>query len=68
MPIKILAAGDLHLGKKSGSIPNNAKEKPIKYVWSRMVEYAIDNRVDFIALPGDIADQDNSYFEAIGPL
>ena len=68
MPIEILAAGDLHLGKKSGSIPDHAKEKPTKYVWNRMVEYAIDNRIDFIALPGDIADQDNSYFEAIGPL
>ena len=62
MPIKILAAGDLHLGKKSGNIPDSAKEKPTKYVWSKMVEYAIDNRIDFIALPGDTADQDNSYF------
>ncbi len=58
----------MHLGKKSGNIPDSAKEKPTKYVWNRMVEYAIDNRIDFIALPGDIADQDNSYFEAIGPL
>jgi DNA repair exonuclease SbcCD nuclease subunit len=32
------------------------------------VEYAVDQRVDVLALSGDLVDQSNKFYEAIGPL
>ncbi len=68
MAIKILATGDLHLGKKSSSVPESAEESSTKFTWNRIVDWLIKNRIDILVLTGDIVDQDNRYFEAIGPL
>src|SRR6056297_438043 len=68
MPIKILATADLHLGRRSSSIPAGEKEGSTKYTWDRIVVWCINNHVNILALAGDIIDQENRYFEAIGPL
>lgn len=68
MSIKILAAGDLHLGRKSSGVPSNTEYKTTRYVWGKMVEYAIQENINIVALTGDIVDEDNKYFEAIGAL
>ncbi|MFW5820573.1 MAG: metallophosphoesterase family protein [Bacteroidota bacterium] len=68
MAIKILATGDIHIGKRSSGIRKDAPESATKYTWERIVDYTIRNDVDVLALTGDIVDQDNRYFEAIGPL
>ncbi len=68
MALKVLATGDLHIGKKSSSIKHDAEESASKYTWNRIVDYAIETKVDVLALTGDVVDQDNRYFEAIGPL
>ena len=34
----------------------------------RLVEHAISNKIDVLALAGDIVDHDNRYFEAVAPL
>ena len=68
MAITILVTGDIHIGKKSSSIRQNTEEIATKSTWLKIVDYAIDNNVDVLALTGDIVDQDNRYFEAIGPL
>ena len=39
-----------------------------KNTWFRIVDWSIRNRIDILALCGDIIDRDNRYFEAIGPL
>lgn len=36
--------------------------------WSAIVEHAIAQRVDVVALSGDVVDQTNGYYEAFGPL
>ncbi len=36
--------------------------------WNSLVDVAITERVDLVALSGDLVDRDNRYFEAIGPL
>jgi exonuclease SbcD len=33
-----------------------------------MVDYSITNRIDVVALSGDLVDRDNRFYEAIGPL
>ncbi len=68
MALKILATGDIHIGKKSSGVRKDAPESATKYTWERIVDYTIRNEIDVLALTGDIVDQDNRYFEAIGPL
>ncbi len=68
MAIKLLATSDLHLGRKSASIPENAPEASTRYSWERIVEYAVIHSVDAILMAGDIVDQDNRYYEATGIL
>ncbi|MEA3447614.1 MAG: DNA repair exonuclease [Bacteroidota bacterium] len=64
MAVKILATGDIHLGKRSAGVPEDAREIATKHTWNRMVDYAIDTGIDAILLSGDIVDQDNKFFEA----
>ena len=68
MAIKILATGDLHIGKKISSSVYDTGGLSAKDTWKRIVDWSIDNDVDIIALTGDIVDRDNRYFEAFGPL
>jgi DNA repair protein SbcD/Mre11 len=66
MPIKILATADLHLGKSSADV--SAETTSTKFTWNVLVNRAIEEDVDIIALCGDIIDRNNRYFEVIGPL
>ena len=68
MALKVLATGDIHIGKQSSSIKRAAEESATKYTWNKIVDFAIKTDVDVLALTGDIVDQDNRYFEAIGPV
>ena len=68
MGIKLLATSDLHLGRKSASIPENAPEASTRCSWERIVEYAVSQSVDALLLAGDIVDEDNRYYEATGIL
>jgi len=67
MSLKILATADLHLGRKSSGVPSS-KESSTQYTWNRLVDQAVQQKVDILLLAGDIIDQDNQYYEAIGPL
>lgn len=66
MPIRILATADLHLGKASADVSGHFATT--KYTWDTLVNWAITQAVDVVALCGDIVDRDNRYFEAVGPL
>lgn len=68
MAIKILATGDIHIGKRSSGINENPEELATKETWKRLVDYVVKNEIDVLALSGDIVDKDNRFFEAIGPL
>ncbi len=64
MAVKILATGDIHLGKRSADIPENTSGIATQHTWGRIVDYAIDNNLDAMLLSGDIVDEENKYFEA----
>ncbi|NLA49784.1 MAG: DNA repair exonuclease [Bacteroidales bacterium] len=68
MAIKILAAGDIHLGLKVTGLSAGAGEFSARDIWKRMVDRAVLSNVDIVALSGDIVDRDNRFFEAVGPL
>lgn len=68
MGFTFLATADLHLGKSSAGseLPENRRSSAIN--WQRMVDYAIQHRVDAVLLAGDVVDQDNRFFEARSAL
>src|SRR5690554_4196479 len=68
MALKVLVTGDIHIGKKSSSVKQDTDESATKSTWTKIVEYVIKNNIDVLALTGDVVDQDNRFFEAIGPL
>lgn len=67
---KVLCAGDLHIGRRSSKIPSDldGPDFSCAAAWSSLVELAIRERVDLVALSGDLVDLNNRFFEAIGPL
>ncbi|MCC5829509.1 MAG: DNA repair exonuclease, partial [Phycisphaeraceae bacterium] len=68
--MKLLLAGDIHIGRASTRLPDGTDRESLRAgaAWERLVKLAIELRVDVVCLSGDIADQDNKFWEAIGPL
>lgn len=66
--IKLLATGDLHLGRSSTQLPQQAEAYPVSRVWKLLVGKAIELNVDAVLLSGDIIDRENRFFEAVGQL
>jgi exonuclease SbcD len=68
--IKILCSGDLHLGRRSSRLPDgaDAHAHSATAAWNATVELALAERVQLVALSGDLVDRENRYFEAFGPL
>lgn len=70
--MKLLAVGDLHLGRTPSRLPADI-EPPIQNygpaeAWRRVVKYAQDQNVDIVALAGDVVERENDFFEAYGVL
>jgi len=72
MALRILVTGDLHIGRTSTRLPRSipADSETLRAVngWHSIVEYAVTHGVDVLILTGDLADEDNKFWEAIGPL
>lgn len=68
--MKLLLTGDIHIGRSSSRLPQTVRPDEIRAAttWSRIVDLALREQVAVVCLSGDIADQDNKFFEAIGPL
>jgi exonuclease SbcD len=67
---RLLLTGDLHLGRSSSRVQDSVRhdDRRAATAWSRIVELAIQEQVAVVCLSGDVADQDNKFWEAIGPL
>jgi predicted phosphodiesterase len=66
--IRLLCAADLHLGRRPSRVPPGDDELSVASVWRRIVEAAVTRDVDAVLMAGDVVDEDNQYFEALGPL
>ena len=68
--MKVLCAGDAHIGRRPSRLPPSVDCRPLSCArsWETLVEYAVDQRVDVLALSGDVVDQSNKFYEAIGPI
>ncbi len=75
MTTTLLAIGDLHLGRLPGGLPDDLADHDLAprdlgpvAALERVVDEALARGVDAVLLAGDVVDQDNAFFEALGPL
>ncbi len=72
MPLRLLAIGDMHLGRPASKLPqelvSRAHELNAVAAWLNTVDLAIESGVDVVALAGDLIDQEDNLFEAYRPL
>ncbi|HUG15802.1 MAG TPA: DNA repair exonuclease [Thermomicrobiales bacterium] len=68
--MKILCSGDIHIGRRSSRVPEGLDSARFSTAaaWDSIVDVALRERVDLLALSGDVVDRANRYFEAFGPL
>ena len=70
--MKILAVGDIHLGRTPSRLPNELAVQSGRFgpatAWERAVQAAIEARVRAVLLAGDVVDRDDDFFEAYGQL
>ena len=70
--MKILAVGDIHLGRTPSRLPDELAAQARRYgpaaAWERTVEAAVEAKVRAVLLAGDVVDRDDDFFEAYGHL
>ncbi len=68
--MRVLCTGDLHIGRRSTRLPASvaAATASCASAWSAIVDHAIDQGVDVVAISGDLVDQTNRFYESLGPL
>jgi DNA repair exonuclease SbcCD nuclease subunit len=69
MSFRILCTGDIHLGRRP-RLPDGLDARCLgpAAAWRAIVDAAVREQVDAIALTGDVVDETNRFFEAYGPL
>jgi len=70
MAFRFLTAADIHLGRRPSRVPpdQDARELAPRVAWRTLVQTAISQQVDAVALTGDVVDQDNRFYEALSDL
>jgi len=69
--MKLLLTADIHIGRRSGGLGAQAEagqDLATAGIWRRIVDLAVEEGVDIVALAGDIVDEENRFFEAFGAL
>jgi len=65
VPVRILCTGDIHIGRQASKTREWYRTAS---AWTALVELAIEERVDVLAISGDVIDKAVSSYESIGPL
>lgn len=72
MTLKLLAVGDMHLGRRPSRLPEalagRARELGPAGAWQRVVELAIEEGVDAVALAGDVVEREDDFYEGYREL
>ena len=70
--MKLLAVGDLHLGRRPSRLPAMLAERAAELgpaeAWRRLVAHAVEQRVDAVVLAGDLVEREDDFFEAYRDL
>lgn len=65
LAIRVLCAGDIHIGRRSSKVQGVFRSAD---AWRDIVDTAIKQDVDVVALSGDIIDKESKSYEALGPM
>lgn len=75
MTLRILAVGDIHLGRRPGSVPDDVAKNAggrdalgPRAAWQATVDRAIHERVQAVVLLGDVVDDEERYLEGWSAL
>ncbi|CAN5835330.1 DNA repair exonuclease [soil metagenome] len=72
MPMKLLAVGDLHLGRAPSRLPDELTERARELgpgeAWRRVVDAAIEGGVHAVTLSGDVVEGEYDFFEGYREL
>ncbi|MBA1147507.1 metallophosphoesterase [Ectothiorhodospiraceae bacterium WFHF3C12] len=72
MALRILAVGDIHLGRRPSRLPQALAERARDLgpagAWGRTVEVAIGQGVDAVVLAGDVIERDEDFYEGYREL
>lgn len=68
--MRVLCTGDVHIGRGPSRLPDGTDPRPLSCgaCWSAIVERAVQEKVDLLAISGDVVERKNRFFEALGPL
>ncbi|MDQ3547663.1 MAG: DNA repair exonuclease [Chloroflexota bacterium] len=72
--MRILCTGDIHIGRRASRLPDplpghlDAEQFSCAAAWGAVVDTALREQVDIVAISGDVVDRQNRYFEAVGPF
>ena len=70
--MKLLAVGDIHLGRRPSQLPDElqdcVRELSPAGAWDRLVTAAIQEQVHAVVLAGDVVERENDFFEAYREL
>ena len=70
--MKILAVGDIHLGRTPSRLPAELAGQSRRFgpaaAWGRTVDAAMQAKVRVVLLAGDVVDREDDFFEAYGEL
>lgn len=72
MTFSLLAVGDLHLGARPSRLPDaltgRSAELGSAGAWRRIVDQALEHRVNAVVLAGDVVEDEDDFFEAYREL
>ena len=70
--MKILAIGDIHLGRTPSRLPSELAERAKEFgpaeAWRRSVDMALECGVRAVLLAGDVVEREDDFFEAYREL
>lgn len=68
--MRVLCTGDIHIGRRASRLPDHQRGEAFSAAaaWGAVVDLALREQVDVVAISGDVVDRQNRFFEAVGPL
>ena len=68
--IRVILTGDLHVGRRPSRVSDHidCRRCSCAAAWAAVVDYALQQKADVVAISGDLVDRENRFYEAFGPL
>lgn len=63
--VRVVCSGDIHIGRRLSKVDDTYRTAD---AWTMIVDLAIEENVDLLALSGDVIDAASKSYEALGPL